>query len=123
MTSVLITIGLILLFVAANGVFVAAEFAIGGAPRPALEPLAAEGHRRAKRVVAIIDSRRRRDRYIATTQIGVSLASLGLGMYGERIVATWVAGELGAFSIGNWITANTIASVAAVALLTYIHIV
>jgi len=123
MISLLLAPGLILLFVLANGLFVAAEFAIVGAPRAALEHLAAAGHRRAKRVVAIIDSRRRRDRYIATTQIGVSLASLGLGMYGERIVATWIAGQLGAFTIGNWITANTIASVAAVAVLTYIHIV
>ena len=123
MTAVLLPIGMILLFVLANGLFVAAEFAIVGAPRPALEHLAAEGHRRARRVVGIIDNRRRRDRYIATTQIGVSLASLGLGMYGEHVVAFWISERIGVFTVAGWITANTIASIVAVALLTYVHIV
>jgi CBS domain containing-hemolysin-like protein len=122
-TPVLVALGLILLFVLANGLFVAAEFAIVGAPRPALEHLAAEGNRRARRVVAIIDNRGRRDRYIATTQIGVSLASLGLGMYGEHVVAAWIAARFGPFTIAGWITASTIASVVAVGLLTYVHIV
>jgi CBS domain containing-hemolysin-like protein len=121
--AVLITIGLILVFVLANGLFVAAEFAIVGAPRPTLEHLAAEGHRRARRVVAIIDNRRRRDRFIATTQIGVSIASLGLGMYGEHVVAQWIAQSLGPFKVAGWITPDVVASVAAIAMLTYVHIV
>jgi magnesium and cobalt exporter, CNNM family len=122
MSAVLFTLALILLFVVANGVFVAAEFAIVGAPRASLEHLAERGNRRARRVVAIVDNVHRRDRFIATTQVGVSLASLGLGMYAEHVVAEWIEGEFGPFSIG-WITAHSIAGVIAVALLTYIHIV
>src|SRR5207244_7500657 len=123
MSGVLFTLALILLFVLANGLFVAAEFAIVGAPRPSLEHLAETGHRRARRVVAILDNVRRRDRYIATTQIGVSLASLGLGMYGEHVVAGWIETWFGPFTIAGWITAHSVASVIAIALLTYIHIV
>ena len=123
MSGVLFTLALILLFVLANGLFVAAEFAIVGAPRASLEHLAETGHRRARRVVAILDNVRRRDRYIATTQIGVSLASLGLGMYGEHVVAAWIEMWFGPFTIAGWITAHSVASVIAVALLTYIHIV
>jgi CBS domain containing-hemolysin-like protein len=122
-SAVLFTLGLILLFVVANGLFVAAEFAIVGAPRASLEHLAAEGNRRARRVVAILDNVRRRDRYIATTQIGVSLASLGLGMYGEHVVARWIETWSGPFSLAGWITAHTVASVVAIAALTYLHIV
>lgn len=123
MSAVLFTLALILLFVLANGIFVAAEFAIVGAPRASLEHLAERGNRRARRVLTIIDNVHRRDRFIATTQIGVSLASLGLGMYGEHVVAQWIEAEFGPFSIAGWITAHTIAGVIAVALLTYVHIV
>jgi len=123
MSGVLFTLALILLFVVANGLFVAAEFAIVGAPRASLEHLAEKGSYRARRVVAIIDNVHRRDRFIATTQIGVSLASLGLGMYGEHTVARWIEGGFGPFTIAGWITAHTIASVIAVAVLTYVHIV
>ena len=123
MSAVLFTLALILLFVVANGLFVAAEFAIVGAPRASLEHLAAGGNRSARRVVAILDNVRRRDRYIATTQIGVSLASLGLGMYGEHVVAGWIETWSGPFSLAGWITAHTVASVVAIAVLTYLHIV
>jgi len=123
MSGVLVTLGLILLFLVANGLFVAAEFSIVGAPRPSIEHLAAQGNRRARRVVAILDSRKRRDRFIATTQIGVSLASLGLGMYGEHVIAGWISAWLGSLDFAGWITAHTIASIVAIALLTYLHIV
>jgi CBS domain containing-hemolysin-like protein len=123
MSAVLFTLSLILLFVLANGLFVAAEFAIVGAPRASLEHLAEKGNRRARRVVAILDNIRRRDRFIATTQVGVSLASLGLGMYAEHVVAEWIERSVGPFTIAGWITAHSVASVIAVAVLTYVHIV
>ena len=63
------------------------------------------------------------DRYIATTQIGISVASLGLGMYGEH----WLAGQIQPWFVRletlGWITAHTVASVVAVPVLTYLHIV
>jgi magnesium and cobalt exporter, CNNM family len=123
MNGVLFTLALILLFVLANGLFVAAEFAIVGAPRASLENLAGKGDRRARRVVAILDNVKRRDRFIATTQVGVSLASLGLGMYGEHVVAEWIEGASGPFSFAGWITAHSVAIVIAIAVLTYVHIV
>jgi CBS domain containing-hemolysin-like protein len=123
MSGVLFTLAVILLFVLANGLFVAAEFAIVGAPRASLENLAGKGNRRARRVVAILDNVKRRDRFIATTQVGVSLASLGLGMYGEHVVAGWIEGSFGTFRIAGWITAHSVAIVIAIAVLTYVHIV
>jgi len=122
-SGVLFTLALILLFVLANGLFVAAEFAIVGAPRASVENLAEKGNRRARRVVAILDNVRRRDRFIATTQVGVSLASLGLGMYGEHVVAEWIESAFGPFRIAGWITAHSVAIVIAIAMLTYVHIV
>ena len=57
---------------------IAVIFAIVGVPRPSIERLASRGNRLARHVIRILDSPRRRDRYLATSQIGVSLASLGL---------------------------------------------
>jgi CBS domain containing-hemolysin-like protein len=114
---------IILLLVVANGLFVAAEFAIVGAPRAHIEHQATQGSRLAQRVLRILETPRLQDRYIATTQIGISVASLGLGMYGEHWLAGQIEPWLGALENARWIAAHTIASVAAVAILTYLHIV
>ena len=122
MSAALVAVGLILLLLVANGLFVAAEFSIVSVPRTTVEHLASQGNRLARRVLAVLDRPRRRDRYLATTQIGVSLASLGLGMYGEHVIAAWVSAWVEPFGTAGWITAHTVGSVAAVAVLTYAHI-
>ena len=122
MTEFIVPVIIILLLVLANAVFVAAEFAIVGAPRAAIDHRAAQGSRLAQRVARILEHPRRQDRYIATTQIGISVASLGLGMYGEHEVAGWIAPWFERYD-GGWIAAHTLASITAVAFLTYLHIV
>jgi len=123
MSAPLFTFTIILGLLLANALFVAAEFAIVGVPRPSIERLAAHGNALAQRVVRILDSTKRRDRYLATTQIGVSLASLGLGMYGEHVVAESIATWLEPLSVTKWVAAHTVGSVVAVTILTYAHLV
>jgi CBS domain containing-hemolysin-like protein len=123
MSVALIPIAIIALLLLANALFVAAEFAIVGASRTQIEHEAAEGSRLARRVARILESPQLQDRYIATTQIGISLASLGLGMYGESVLARWIEPRLMAFDDSRWFAAHTAASVVAVAILTYFHIV
>ena len=65
----------------------------------------------------------RQDRYIATAQIGITVASLGLGMYGEHVIADWTLAALGNATWAVWLAAHGFASVVAVAILTYFHIV
>jgi CBS domain containing-hemolysin-like protein len=120
---VLFTVVVILLLVLANGLFVAAEFAIVGATRASIEYRAAQGNRLAQRVARILEDPRQQDRYIATTQIGISIASLGLGMYGEHVLAEWIAPWLEPYDDNPWIAAHALASGIAVAVLTYLHIV
>lgn len=123
MTEPLVAGGIILALVVLNGLFVAAEFAIVGASRPTIAHLAERGHRGARRVEAILDDPRQQDRFIATAQIGITVASLGLGMYGEHVLAEWFAPYLERLNTGAWIATHALASAVSVAALTYLHIV
>jgi CBS domain containing-hemolysin-like protein len=115
----LIVVALILL----NGLFVAAEFAIVGVSRPSIERRAARGERVARLVAAILREPRETDRFIATAQLGITVASLGLGMYGEHVLAGWLAGVFTGWGAGRWVAAHTLAGVLAIGILTYFHIV
>lgn len=119
----LIPIGIVALLLLANALFVAAEFAIVGVPRTAIERRAVRGDRAAQRVAAILDDPRRQDRFIATAQLGITVASLGLGMYGEHELAEWIVHALEPLGELRFIAAHTLASIIAVAILTYFHIV
>jgi CBS domain containing-hemolysin-like protein len=114
---------IVLLLVLLNGLFVAAEFAIVGAPRAAIDNLAARGSRTARGVQRILKTPRLQDRFIATAQLGITAASLGLGMYGEHEIAARVAPLLEHVGAGRWIAIHAISSIIAVSLLTYLHIV
>jgi CBS domain containing-hemolysin-like protein len=119
----LLAIVIISVLIALNGLFVAAEFAIVVAPRMALERRAREGHRTAAAVIAILGDPRRQDRFIATAQVGITLASLGLGMYGEHVIAAWFATAFENLGAHRYIAAHGVASVLSVVMLTYFHIV
>jgi CBS domain containing-hemolysin-like protein len=106
-----------------NGVFVAAEFAIVGAPRAAIDARAGQGDRLARLVQSVLRDPKRQDRYIATAQLGITLASLGLGMYGEHVLADAIYHTLGSSGAPTWLLSHGLASATAVAVLTYFHIV
>lgn len=106
-----------------NGLFVAAEFAIVGAPRSAIDSRASRGEPLARLVQSVLSNPRRQDRYIATAQLGITVASLGLGMYGEHVVADAIYHRLGNSGLPAWIASHGVASVIAISVLTYFHIV
>src|SRR5215207_9637097 len=109
MTEIGVPLVIIILLVLANGLFVAAEFAIVGAPRASIDHQAAQGSRLAQRVAWILEEPQRQDRYIATTQIGISVASLGLGMYGEHVLAQWFLPYFEPFDDRPWFSAHVVA--------------
>jgi CBS domain containing-hemolysin-like protein len=118
-----IAILVICLLLALNAIFVAAEFAIVGVPKAALEKAASEGSTAAARVVSVLRDPRGQDRYIATAQLGITVASLGLGMYGEKALADWIITELVVAGAPSWLAAHAIAGTLAVIVLSYFHIV
>jgi CBS domain containing-hemolysin-like protein len=119
----LIPLSIIALLLLVNALFVAAEFALIGVPRATVERRAATGHRVAKLLARILNTPRLQDQYIATAQLGITVASLGLGMYGEHILAQWISGGFSSLGLAGQFAEHTVASVIAIVALTYFHIV
>lgn len=116
---------LIFILVMINGFFVASEFALIGLQKVTIEKLAQQGNSTAKKIRDILNNTKLQDTYIATAQLGITLASLGLGMYGEHEIASWLiqlAGQTSFFNISE-VTAHGIATVSAIVLLSYMHVV
>ncbi|HUP75518.1 MAG TPA: hemolysin family protein [Acidimicrobiales bacterium] len=112
----------ILVLVVVNGVFVAAEFALVGARRSRLESMAGRGNRAARWLVSVFDRPMGKDRYIAIAQLGITLASIGLGMYGEPAVAGWLYGPFEDWGLSST-AAHTLGFVIALSAITYMHVV
>ncbi|MEM9773625.1 MAG: hemolysin family protein [Chloroflexota bacterium] len=87
LTSWLIPIAIIIVLIFVNGIFVAAEFAIIGVrPSQLQEMIQDKGNSSAKNILDTVVSSEKQDRYIATAQLGITIASLGLAMYAEPAI-------------------------------------
>jgi magnesium and cobalt exporter, CNNM family len=108
---------LLILLIAANGLFVAAEFALVRSRRSRVEQLAAEGSRGAASVLEQLD---RIDQYLSTCQLGITMASIGIGFLGEPAVARLIEPIFGGLSHG---VAVAISVAIAYTLVTTLHVV
>ncbi|MGH2741051.1 MAG: hemolysin family protein [Thermoleophilaceae bacterium] len=91
MTELLLLFGVAVL-VAANGFFVAAEFALVRARESRMEGLRDDGARGAALALKQID---RIDEYLSACQLGITMASLGIGFMGEPAIASLLEEPLG----------------------------
>jgi CBS domain containing-hemolysin-like protein len=89
-------LGLVLLLVALNAFFVASEFSLVAVRRSRIDEMAESGDRGAKNVQKALEHL---DRYIAGTQLGITLASLALGWIGEPAMAALIDGTLSFFGL------------------------
>ncbi|MCD0165164.1 hemolysin family protein [Deinococcus sp. 12RED42] len=112
----------ILLLVILNGLFVAAEFSLVAARRSRLETLADQGSASARTLTRLIDQPTGKDGYIAIAQLGITLASIGLGMYGEPQVAGWLYGPFENWGL-SYAAAHTAGFVIALSFITFMHVV
>ena len=124
-TSAAASVGLglasVVVLVLANAFFVAAEFALVGARKSRLEELIQRGERKAILARRAVQSL---DRYISATQLGITLASLGLGWVGEPRLARLLDGAF------TWLPAgiqpyatHTTSVVIAFSIITVLHII
>ncbi|MGH7568688.1 MAG: CNNM domain-containing protein, partial [Gemmatimonadales bacterium] len=111
----------VLVLVAANAFFVAAEFALVAARRTRIDAMIRRGDRRAKVVKEAIQHL---DRYISGTQLGITLASLGLGWIGKPALAGTIEHLFtGLPAPVDVIATESVAVAVAFTIITFLHIV
>jgi CBS domain containing-hemolysin-like protein len=118
--DILRLIGVVVL-VLANGFFVAAEFALVSVRRTRVEELARQGRPGAAAVKRALHDP---DRFIAATQLGITIASLGLGWLGEPALSRFldpVVHLLPEAWIGT--ASHTLSAGIAFAIITFLHVV
>jgi CBS domain containing-hemolysin-like protein len=111
---------LALLFVVANGFFVAAEFALVKVRATQLAEMAAEGNVRAEMARRIA---RKLDSYLSATQLGVTLASLALGSVGEPVFAHLIEPRLVRFGVFSTPLSHSISASLAFVIISWLHII
>jgi CBS domain containing-hemolysin-like protein len=111
----------IAVLVLANGFFVAAEFSLVSVRRTRIAELVARGDATAKSVQEAIDNP---DQVIAATQLGITLASLGLGWVGEPALSHLILPLVSLFpgAIQSEIS-HSISAAIAFTLITFLHVV
>ena len=102
-----------------NGFFVAAEFAIVKIRETQLQPLLGRSGRArmAARIVKNLDAS------LSATQLGITLASLGLGWIGEPVFATILEPVMGWFQVESAQVRHTISFAVGFSIITFLHIV
>ena len=103
-----------------NGFFVAAEFAIVKIRETQLQPLVAKNHRRARIACRIV---RNMDAALSACQLGITLASLGLGWVGEPVFAKLLEPVMRWLNIESPEAQHRIAFVVGFSAITFLHIV
>jgi CBS domain containing-hemolysin-like protein len=118
--QLLFEITVILALVAANGFFVAAEFALVKVRASQLQPMAKTGGWRVRLALHAV---KHLDASLSATQLGITLASLGLGWVGEPFIAHRLEPVLGRFGITAPATVSAVSIGVAFSLITFLHIV
>ena len=108
--------GLVLL----NGFFVATEFALVKVRATQLEPAASKGHKRAKMALHLAHHL---DAYLSACQLGITLASLGLGWIGEPVFAELLHPFYNLFGVESEKLRHSISFGVGFSVITFLHIV
>lgn len=112
---------IVLILVFLNGFFVAAEFSLVKVRQSRLTQLAREGNRRANYALKV---NKRLDTYLSATQLGITLASLGLGWVGEPAVSELLIEPLmHKMGATDPTLISTVSVAVGFAIITFLHIV
>ncbi|MHB8869610.1 MAG: hemolysin family protein [Thermoleophilia bacterium] len=110
----------VFLLVFVNAFFVAAEFAIVKVRGTRIAELAADGSRRARVADHLVSHL---DAYLSATQLGITMASLGLGWVGEPALSHLLEPPLAFIGLASPTTLHTASAIVAFLIITFLHIV
>lgn len=114
---------IIVLLILLNALYVASEFATVSVRRSRLRRMAEDGHALAARLLPIVEDSHALDRYIAASQVGITLSSLILGAYGQATVAPRVAPLLERYAGLDAAAAQSTAAISVLLFLTTLSVV
>jgi CBS domain containing-hemolysin-like protein len=114
--GIILNLFLVAFLVLLNGFFVAAEFAIVKARTTRIAQFTTRRGKMAQKVLANLDP------YLSATQLGITLASLGLGWVGEPTIAKMLEPLLHRFGLPD-LAIHTISFAIAFSIITFLHIV
>jgi CBS domain containing-hemolysin-like protein len=120
---ILFVLAVILLLVAVTTLYVAAEFAAVSVRRSRIQQRAEEGDRLAARLLHFIESGSALDRYVATSQVGITVSSLVLGAYGQASLAPRLTPYLSELGGMQEAAAQSTAAAVVLAGLTVLHMI
>ena len=109
----------VLALVLMNAFFVAAEFALVKIRDTQLAPKVQQGHRRAKVARLILQ---RLETFLSAAQLGITLASLGLGWLGETVFTSLFHPVFGWLNIESPNLQHTLAFIVGFSTITFLHI-
>jgi CBS domain containing-hemolysin-like protein len=127
--TILITLIVVTLLVFFNALYVAGEFSTVSARKTRIIQLADEGNSLAKTVLPVLQDPHKLDNYIAASQVGITLSSIVLGIYGERQIAPLITPLISRLPLGSdpttagHVAAAGIASTLVLLLLTTLQVV
>jgi putative hemolysin len=114
---------IIALLILVNALYVAAEFATVSIRRSRVDQLAEEGNRLAQRLAPVVHDGARLDEYIAACQVGITLSSLVLGVYGQISVASALSPLFIRFGGLQDVAAHSIAAMITLLGLTFLQVI
>ncbi|MBD3917659.1 HlyC/CorC family transporter [Paenibacillus sp. PR3] len=119
--SIITNLLIVLLLVFFNAFFVAAEFALVKVRQSRLTQLANEGNTRARYAMKV---NRKLDAYLSATQLGITLASLGLGWVGEPAISELIVEPIFyKFGLSDETVISTLSVTIGFLVITFLHIV
>lgn len=114
----LVALAVVALLILLNALYVGAEFAAVSARRSRLRRMAEDGNALAGRILPVLEDSHTLDRYIAVSQVGITLSSLVLGAFGQAALGPRIAPALVAMTGMDALTAESSTAIAILLTLT-----
>jgi CBS domain containing-hemolysin-like protein len=121
--TILLTTVIVAVMIFFNGLYVAGEFSSVSARKTRIIQMAEGGNRLAQTLLPVLQDPHKLDNYIAASQVGITLSSIVLGIYGEQQIAPLIAPLIAKVPFGTGLAAGGIASTLVLIILTTLQVV